>query len=523
MTETEAALPPFMGHLAHHAATQGDATAIHFQGRDITWADLEDRARRNAAGQRAADLPRGGRVGYYGKNHPACFECIYGSGYAGTVCAVVNWRLSPEEIHYALEDADVELLFVSAEFAQVAEGLRDRLPKLRQTVVVDGEGEGAYEAWLAAQAPMADEHPPAPDDGWFQLYTSGTTGFPKGAVLTHGGIRAHSEAITVPMGFRPESVSMVAMPLYHVGGVCYALAGLWMGCRSVLVEAPMPVALLEGIAAHRVTHAFFVPAIFGFFQQVPDLRERDLSSLETLCYGASPMPLPLLKATLRDFPHVAFWQVYGMTEMSGVVTMLDPESHRNPAVAHRLVSAGKPLDTLEIRVVEPATVEDCAPRELGEVLVRSDQRLREYYGRPEATAQAFTADGWYRSGDAGYFDEDGYLYISDRIKDMIISGGENVYPAEIERVLVEHPAVREVAVIGVPSDKWGETVKAVVALADPSVSDEALIEHCRAHLAHYKCPTSVDRVEALPRNATGKVLKRDLRAPYWEGHDRQVV
>ncbi len=518
MTDT---VPPFSEHLDYHAEHQADDVAIVFRDQPTTWKTFRERVRRNAAGQKAEGLQKGARIAYYGKNHIACIESVYGSGLAGTVCAVVNWRLAAEEIHYALNDAEAEFLFVSQEFAPIVEQVKARLPKLRRVIVVDDDGAEGYESWLAGHAPIGTATSAGATDGWFQLYTSGTTGFPKGAVLTREGLAKHSEGLGGYVGIDRTKVCMVAMPLYHVGGLSWSIAALSLGSKIVLIDMPMPGPLLDSLASYEVTHSFFVPAIFGAFQMVPDLAERKFPKLEKLVYGASPMPLPLLLKSLEAFP-CDFMQVYGMTEMAGVVTVLDPESHRDESVRHRLVSAGRPIPTCEVRVVDPVSLQDVPPGTLGEVLVRSEQRMQGYYNRTEATDAAFHGD-WYRSGDAGKMDDDGYVYISDRIKDMIISGGENIYPAEIERVLVEHPAVREVAVIGVPSEKWVETPKAVVVLEDSSITDEALIQHCRAHLAGYKCPTSVDRLEALPRNATGKVLKRDLRAPYWEGRERTIA
>ncbi len=514
-------VPPFNEHVDHYAAHRGDEAAIVFHDQTLTWSRLRARIRQNAAGQKAAGLVKGARIAYLGKNHPACFESVYACGLVGTVCAVVNWRLAPEEIHYALNDAEAEFVFVSAEFLSVLEQVRDRLPKLKRFVVVDGAGDDAYEAWLGRHDGGEALEPTDDHDGWFQLYTSGTTGFPKGAVLTRHGIDAHTKGFAGFVGVAPGKTAMVAMPLYHVGGLSWGLGALAQGAKVILVDVPMPNVILDDLVKYEVTHSFFVPALFQAFQMVPDLAQRRFPKLEQLVYGASPMPLPLLLKSLDAFP-CDFTQVYGMTEMSGVVTLLDAASHRDPNVRHRLVSAGRPIPTCEIRVVDPSTLEDVAPGVLGEVLVKSEQRMVGYYNRAEATDKVFNGD-WYRSGDAGKMDEDGYLYISDRIKDMIISGGENIYPAEIERVLVEHPAVREVAVIGVPSDKWVETPKAVVVLEDASIEDSTLISYCRERLAHYKCPTSVDRLEALPRNATGKVLKRQLRAPYWEGRDRSIA
>jgi acyl-CoA synthetase (AMP-forming)/AMP-acid ligase II len=251
--------------------------------------------------------------------------------------------------------------------------------------------------------------------------------------------------------------------------------------------------------------------------------ERDFSQLRGLSYGASPMPLPVMRACLELFPGVMH-QVYGMTEACGVVSSLGPEDHENPAVQHRLVSAGTPIHGAEIEIRDPATGEPVPTGEPGEIWVRTEQIMGGYWGRPDATAATITPDGWLRSGDGGHMDADGYLYVTDRIKDMIISGGENIYPAEIERVLAEHPTVDDVAVIGVPDERWGEVPKAVVVAAQGAdVDPDALIAYCREHLAVYKCPKTVDVVDELPRNLTGKILKKQLREPYWQGRERRIV
>jgi acyl-CoA synthetase (AMP-forming)/AMP-acid ligase II len=277
------------------------------------------------------------------------------------------------------------------------------------------------------------------------------------------------------------------------------------------------------LEAERITHTFFVPALMAVMNQVPGAAERDYSSLQCLSYGASPMPLPVMRASLAMFPGVLM-QVYGMTEQSGVVSVLEQADHVDPAVAHRLISAGRAIAGVEIEIRQPGTGEPVPTNQPGEIWVRSEQIMAGYWGKAEATADTITDDGWLRSGDGGHIDADGYIYVTDRIKDMIISGGENIYPAEIERVLAEHPAVADVAVIGVPDERWGEVPKAVVVARAGAVIEVAdLLAYCRQHVAGFKCPQSVDVVEQLPRNPTGKILKRELRRPYWEGRERRIV
>jgi acyl-CoA synthetase (AMP-forming)/AMP-acid ligase II len=499
-----------VGHWEQHA---GNREAVACATRSWTWAQWADRIRRNAAGQLAAGLTPGDRVAYLDKNDPGCLETTLAAALIGTANAVPNFRLAPAEIAYVINDAEAKLLFVGHEFVPVLDRIRDQIPTVSRIIVVGGEHD-EYEGWLAAQPPITAPRPADPGDAFLQLYTSGTTGFPKGAMLTHRSMTAHSTAISDSSQIGADSTLMVAMPLFHVGGSSWALTGLFHGARIVVVREIDPVALLDEFVGQRVTHVFLVPAVLGFLLQAPAVAERDYSHLRAIVYGASPMPLPLLRRCLEVFP-VDFYQVYGMTEASGAVTMLGAEQHRDRANEHRLASAGLPMAGVEIAIVDPVTGEHLGPERTGEVWVRTRQLMGGYWHRPEADAEALVGDGWLRSGDAGHLDADGYLFISDRVKDMIISGGENIYPAEIERVLVEHPTVAEAVVIGVPDDKWGEAPKAIVVPAGESDA-EKLIAYCHEHLASFKCPKSVDFVAALPRNPTGKVLKRELRAPYWE-------
>ncbi len=496
-----------------------DREAIHYGSRSITWAQLADRVRRNAAAQLAAGLRPGDRIAYLDKNHPGCFETTLACALVGTANAVVNFRLAAEEIRYIINDAQASIVLVGTEFLPVLAKIRDELPSVRRVVVVGGE-QDEYEDWLAGVEPLAGEPEPEPDRCFLQLYTSGTTGFPKGAMLTNTSLSAHAAAVATATDVGPDSVALVAMPLFHVGGSGWGLLAMFHGARIVLVRDIEPVALLDEIVEQRVSHAFLVPAVFGFLLQVPDVAERDYSAIRALVYGASPMPLPLLRRSMAAF-NVDFYQVYGMTEASGAVTSLGAEEHRDTANEHRILSAGKPVPGVELAIVDPVTGEHLGQDQTGEVWVRTAQVMSGYWHKPDADEATFAPGGWLRSGDAGHIDADGYLYISDRIKDMIISGGENIYPAEIERVLAEYPGVADVAVIGVPDERWGEVGKAVV-VAGADFDPDGLLAYCREHLASYKCPASVTVVDDLPRNATGKVLKRQLREPFWAGREATI-
>jgi acyl-CoA synthetase (AMP-forming)/AMP-acid ligase II len=512
----------FTDVIAQWETSRPDAVALSFGTSNWTWAELAVRLRRNAAAQRAAGLKPGDRIAVLDLNHPSCLELTLACAQVGTANAVVNFRLAPPEIVYVINDAHARLLFVGPEFAGAVDKLRDQLPSVERVIRVGGPDD-EYEAWLGATESDGEPYAAAPDDCFVQLYTSGTTGFPKGAMLTHRGMLAHARNSSHGLGMGPDSRVQVAMPLFHVGGTSYALVAIMTGARMVMMRVPDPGAVLQVLEAEKITHTFLVPALMAAMNQVGGAAERDYSHLKALLYGASPMPLPVMRASLKLFPGV-LQQVYGMTEQCGVVSLLDPADHVDPAVAHRLVSAGKAIHGVEIEIRDPASGEAVATGEPGEIWVRSEQIMRGYWGKPEATAATITAQGWLRSGDGGHMDADGYVYVTDRIKDMIISGGENIYPAEIERVLAEHPAIADVAVIGVPDERWGEVPKAIVVARPGAVVDaDDVLAYCRKHLAAFKCPKSIDTVDALPRNPTGKILKKDLRKPYWEGRERKVV
>lgn len=505
---------------AHWAKEVPDQEALSFQGSRLTWAELDERARRVTGALSAAGLTRGDRVAFVDKNTPACLEVTFGASSLGVANAVVNWRLAPEELAYVLNDSGARIVFAGPELRAGVEALRDRLPSVERVVVVGGEDD-QYEGFLAAATPAGlspdvDEH-----DGALVIYTSGTTGFPKGALLTHRNLLAHSRNAGAQFPMADGDRNLVAMPLFHVGGSCYAINGFHYGRPTTMTREPDGASLL-GALAEGVTHAFLVPAVVAGIMQAGERAMAAFSRLKYLGYGASPMPLPLLRSVLAAWPDTEFVQVYGMTELAGVVTTLDPDAHRDTARPERLASAGTVLPQVEMRVVDPATLEDAEPGTPGELWFRTDQAMAGYLGKPEATAETIV-DGWVRSGDVGRVDDGGFVFIEDRVKDMIITGGENVYSPEVERVIAEYPGVGEVAVIGVPDERWGEQIKAIVAPAPgEGVDAERLVEYCRERLAHYKCPRSVDVVEALPRNATGKILKRTLRRPYWEGRERNV-
>ena len=508
--------------LVHWANEQPDTPALTFGDRSWTWREWNDRAGRLAGALGSLGIARGKVVATYDKNSPACLDLTMAASAVGAAHAIANWRLSAEEVTYVLADCGAEVVFVGAEFARMLASICGSLPALREIVVVgsDGDVEDQYEDLLAG-APPAPLAGADPTDPALILYTSGTTGFPKGAMLTHDNLNAHSASLEAVFQITHADRYLLAMPLFHVGGTCPGLMCVSAGAPITLTREATPEHLFPGLVG--ATHAFFVPAIFAALLQAGEVGVKALSNLKLLCYGAAPMPPPVMRASLQAWPNARFLQVYGMTELSGAAVALEDEAHRDPAHPERLSAAGRAMQGTEVQVVDPATLEPAPVGTPGEVWVRGGIVMAGYLGKPEATAEAITPEGWMRTGDVGHLDEDGFLFISDRVKDMIITGGENVYSPEVERVLSEHPDIAECAVIGVPDEKWGEAVKAVV-VAKPgaTVDSDAVIAYARERLAHFKAPRTVDVLDELPRNGTGKILKTVLRKPYWEGRDRQV-
>ena len=403
--------------------------------------------------------------------------------------------------------------------------IRDQVPGVQTIweVTPDGAEGDEYEQALG-QAEQIDRDPAVtPDDVVLVMYSSGTTGRPKGVMITQRALIAHTLNAHDGWEFDPGDKNMVAMPLFHVGGTSYVQFGIHDGVPSVMTRDP-DGASLAGAILKGANRTFLVPAVLAQVLQAGPDAIKLFGALKTYCYGASPMPLPLLRAAMEAWPDTDFIQVYGLTEVCGVATHLMPDDHRDADHPERLVSAGTPVPGVEVKIVDPATLEEVPVGEHGEIWMRTPQLMLGFLNKPEATAEVITDDGWFRTGDMGKVDEGGYVFVQDRLKDMIISGGENIYSPEIERVLAEHPAVMEVAIIGVPDDTWGEVVKAVVSLNEGHTATEAeLIDYCKESLASYKCPKSVDIVELLPRNPTGKILKRDLRQPYWQGRESSIV
>ena len=509
---------------AHFAATAPDRPAVRAQDVNWSFAALHDRERRTVAALKALGVKPGDRVGWLALNHPEFATLMCACFRMGAVIVAINARLVAREIAYVLGDAGIRLLVSESAFLPMiieAQATTD----LETVLLLDGghAGRPAFADVVMGHAPDAAASAAAPDDIAIQMYTSGTTGFPKGALLSHRQLLA---AIAKPdrventaLGpWQDDDVSLVAMPVFHVSGSLWLLMGLAHGAPSVILPRPDIAALVATIVEQRVTRLVLVPAVMLAICQHLETAPADLGCVRELYYGASPIPLDVLRRSITAFPNALFVQVYGATETAASVTWLPPEDH-DPAGNDRMRSCGKPYPGDRIRIVD-GQGHDLPVGEVGEILISSPGNMAGYHNKPDATAKVLI-DGWYHSGDAGYLDADGYLYIHDRVKDMIVSGAENIYPAEVENALHEHPAVADCAVIGVPDDKWGEAVKAIV-VRRAEVTAEALIAFARERIAGYKVPKSVDFIDVLPRNPSGKILKKDLREPYWAGRARKV-
>ncbi|NVN53278.1 long-chain-fatty-acid--CoA ligase [Mycolicibacterium hippocampi] len=507
--------------VAHWARTTPDAEAMDYLDRSWTWAQWNDRVRRLAGALKDRGVRRGDVVAFLDKNHPACVEMTFAAASLGAATAIINFRLAADELDYVLNDSGAKVLIVGTEFAPAIDKIRDKLVHVEHIVSVTPEGDDEYEAMLAAATPTDRSDDVDPGDVAIIMYSSGTTGRPKGVELTQANMIAHTVNAHEGFEFDEGDKNMVSMPLFHVGGSSYVQFGIHDGVPSVMTR-DVDGAALAGAIFKGANRTFLVPAVLAKVLESGEDAVKLFSALKTYGYGASPMPLPLLRSALKAWPNTDFIQAYGLTELCGVISHLMPEAHRAEDHPERLTSAGTLVPNAEVRVVDPDTLEDVATGEQGELWFRSPQLMKGYHNKPEATAESITDDGWFRTGDVGRVDDGGYIFVEDRLKDMIISGGENIYSIEVERVLSEHHAVVEVAVIGVPDDKWGEVVKAVV-VVEGEATEADLIAFARERLAAYKCPKSVDITEELPRNPTGKILKKELRKPHWEGRDRATV
>jgi len=493
-----------LGHwFAERAARSPNRRALTFEGTTWSYGEMQDRIDRLAAHLRDGGVCHGDRVAFLGFNQPAFFEVMFAASRLGAIFVPLNFRLTGPELSFIIGDAGVHTLVADADHRPVIDTIRATLPLRRYLSEEEADG---WEPLRPGASPLEAADPVGPEEVALIMYTSGTTGRPKGAMLTHGNLWWNNTNTMHQLDVLEDDVTLVVAPLFHIGGLNVTTLVTWQrGGEVVLHRTYDPAACLHDIARYGVTTMFGVPAMFLFMSQHPDFDEADLMSVRILICGGAPVPEPLIKRYIgRGIP---INQGYGLTETAPMVSFLSPEWS-----LAKIGSAGRAPLFSEIRIVDVDNRPITAPRVNGEVCTRGPNVMKGYWRRPDATAAAIDAEGWFHTGDVGYLDSDGFLYIADRVKDMVITGGENVYPAEVESVLYEHPGVAEVAVIGLPDERWGEAVVAVIA---PKPGAVVTLDEVRSfagtRLARYKLPTRIEVVAALPRNAAGKVLKFELR------------
>jgi fatty-acyl-CoA synthase len=511
--------------LEYRARLQPDVEFAVMGGDRVSYAEAEAGANRIAHALVAAGLEVGDRVAVLAKN---CIEFVlfyYGAAKAGVVPVPLNYRLAPPEWVYIVNDSSAKLLVAAGELADAVDAVRDELVSVKSHVALGAEPKGwkSWEAFLGGQPDTPPQRDITGACQLYQMYTSGTTGRPKGAVLTHGAVCWNLVQASTEFGLVNGERVLIVAPLYHAAAAVTSFATILLGGSLYIQEDFDPAEVIRAMSEERIVLALLVPAMIQFcLVGVPDVAERDYPALRTVVYGASAIAEQTLRQAIDAFG-CDFIQAYGMTEATALAANLLPSDHQRalrekPAL---LLSAGRPVVGTEIRVVDEND-EPVPSGTIGEILVRGPQLMEGYWKREGESREALRG-GWMHTGDAGVLDEEGYLYVQDRVKDMIVSGAENIYPREIEDVLYQHPAVAEAAAIGVPDDTWGEVVKAmVVRKAGAQAGAEEILEFCRGRLAGYKQPRSLDFVEALPRNLSGKVLKRELREPYWRGKARRI-
>ena len=502
------------------------AVALDHEGRRCTWAEFPDRIARLAAGLRAHGIENGERAGILSLNSDRYYEFYFATAWAGGVFVPINTRLAGPEVVHWLTDSSTKVLCVDATFLPLVQEIRDELPELETLVFMGDDAPEGTLAWdaLAEHDPVADAGRGG-DDLAGLFYTGGTTGRSKGVMLSHENLVVNSLQIAPILGIAANDRILHTAPMFHIADWVVCMGSAMAGGCNYFRGAFEPVDVMTTLAEQRIQKLLLVPTMINMLVNHPALAEHDLSALERILYGASPMPEAVIAKVLEVLPHVEMVQAYGQTEAAPCVTLLRPEYHTvdpDSPFAGKLKSAGQAIPGVEVAILDEHD-EPVPLGEVGEVCCRGPNVMLGYRNLPEQT-EATLRNGWLHTGDGGRLDEDGFLFIVDRVKDMIVSGGENVYSAEVENVLQSHPGVAQCAVIGVPDEKWGERVHAIIVPAPGAEPSEAeIIEHCRAMIAGYKCPRSVTfRADPLPLSGAGKILKTELRKPFWEGQERSV-
>ena len=497
------------GVLEFHARRSPDRVMTVFEGRSTTYAEMAARAAALAGGLHDQGVTRGDVVALLSFNCPEFLETLFAANYLGATAMPINWRLAPPEVRYILGHSGAKVLVCGPDLvdpAAAATAGSDAAPTL-VTIGPDAGPGWITAAELRTAPPPPTRSPAGAEDVHRLMYTSGTTGRPKGVMITHANLAWKNLAHLVEFGFTPDDLGLACGPLYHVGALDLTTTSLIAAGATVIIHRAFDAAaVVDELERSRVTTTWLAPAMVNAIMALPGIGDRDLSSVRVIINGGEKMPIPLIERLQKTFPSAWFADAYGLTETVSGDTFLDRAS-----ILTKLGSVGRPCLHLEVDVWD-ADGRPVPPGERGEVVLRGPKVFKGYWRDPEATQKAF-AGGWFHTGDVGVRDDDGYLYIVDRLKDMIVSGGENIASSEIERVLYEHPSVLEAAAVGRPDERWGEVpVAFVVRQPDSDATGDEIIAHCRERLARFKVPKEVSFLDALPRNPSGKVLKRELRS-----------
>lgn len=512
--------------IRNNARNTPNGLATIQMGRKRNWTDFNDRVARLAAGLASHGVKKGDRVAILSLNSDRYFEFYFGCWWLGAVVVPMNLRWSAAENAYSLNDSGAEVLFMDSQFLPMAQEILNDATGVRTKIYLGEDDAPAgfedYEALIAENAPIDDAGAGGEDLAGI-FYTGGTTGFPKGVMLPHRGLWSSGVALAGKIKLTSNAVYLHAAPMFHIADGAYSMGVAVSGGTHAFIPAFSPAVTINAIQEFGVTDTLLVPTMVRMMLDDPTFEAAKLASVKNVTYGASPMPEGTIRKALDLWPDVKWTQAYGQSELSPVISLCGPEWHNfDDGNKGRLRSAGQAALCNEIKIADDNGTE--MPRgDVGEVWARGANTMLGYWNRPKETAKALV-NGWVRTGDAAWMDDDGYIFIADRLKDMIISGGENVYSAETENALSKMEGVAEVAVIGIPSEEWGETVHAIVVPGSgAALSEQQVIDHCRSLIAHYKCPQSVEfRAEPLPLSGAGKVLKKDLRAPFWKTQTRQV-
>jgi acyl-CoA synthetase (AMP-forming)/AMP-acid ligase II len=514
-------------HMVHNAANaRPTAIATRDGDRVRNWSENRDRVARLAGALHGLGAGRGDRVAILALNSDRYTEYLSAVWWAGAVVVPMNVRWSAAENAYSVKDSGTEILFVDGAFAPMVPAIRAEAPALQTVIYLDDdaipEGMLSYETLIAEAAPAEDAES-GDEDLAGLYYTGGTTGFPKGVMVPHRALWYNNLVCAKVLNMDAEHIALHVAPMFHMADSCLGGSASMMGATHAYLPRFEPGAAIEAIERLGATHTVMVPTMIAMLLQHPDFATEKLKSLQVIGYGGSPMPQGTLAEAIEKLPHVGFVQVYGQTEMAPLITALPADYHQlEGGKSTKLRSAGRAVPGCEVRIVDEQG-QDVPDGAVGEIVTRSPGVMLGYWKLEDQTATALR-DGWVYTGDGAYRDADGFVFIADRMKDMIVTGGENVFSAEVESAISTHPAVAEVAVVGIPSEKWGEAVHAIVVPREGStVSEEDIVGHCAELIANYKRPRSVTiRAEALPLSGAGKILKRDLRAPFWEGQERNV-